>query len=80
MTTMVLEKETNTYWNILKNLSAELKLSLISRLSNSLISEVNSATVSSDSLIDDIMENAPKNTPLSDEDIIQEIKAVRYAV
>ncbi|MCR4809732.1 MAG: hypothetical protein K5896_07720 [Prevotella sp.] len=77
---MVLERETNTYWNILKDLSAELKLSLISRLSNSLISEVNNATVSSDSLIDDIMENAPKDAPLSDDDIIQEIKAVRYAV
>ncbi len=80
MTAMVLERETNTYWNILKDLSAELKLSLISRLSNSLISEVNNATVSSDSLIDDIMENAPKDAPLSDDDIIQEIKAVRYAV
>ena len=77
---MVLERETNTYWSILKNLSAEVKLSLISRLSNSLISDVNSATVSSDSLIDDIMENAPKDAPLSDEDIIQEIKAVRYTV
>ena len=80
MTAMVLERETNTYWSILKNLSAEVKLSLISRLSNSLISDVNSATVSSDSLIDDIMENAPKDAPLSDEDIIQEIKAVRYTV
>ena len=77
---MVLERETNTYWNILKDLSVELKLSLISRLSNSLISEVHSAAVSSDSLIDDIMENAPKNARLSDDDIIQEIKAVRYAV
>ena len=80
MTAMVLERETNTYWNILKSLNAEVKLALISRLSNSLISDVHSATVSSDSLIDDIMENAPKDASLNDDDIIQEIKAVRYTV
>ena len=80
MTAMVLERETNTYWNLIKNLSAEVKLALISRLSNSLINDVNSAAVSSDSLIDNILENAPKDAPLSDEDIIQEIKAVRYAL
>lgn len=39
MTTVVLEKETNSYWKLLKNLSAEVKLALIVRLSGSLMRE-----------------------------------------
>jgi hypothetical protein len=35
---------------------------------------------SANRLIDDILENAPKDVPLTEEDIMQEIKAVRCAV
>ena len=80
MTTAVLEKETNNYWELLKNLSAEVKLALIARLSNSLVREAVMEKSNTDNLIDDILQNAPANVPLTDEDIQQEIKAVRYAV
>ena len=80
MTTAVLEKETNNYWELLKNLSAEVKLALIARLSSSLVHEAVKEKSNTDNLIDDILQNAPANVPLTDEDIQQEIKAVRYAV
>ena len=35
---------------------------------------------SADGLIDEILENAPKDCPLTDEEIQQEINAVRYAL
>lgn len=38
MATIALEREANDYWALIKNASAEVKLSLISKLSNSLIS------------------------------------------
>lgn len=38
MTTLALERETNDYWSLIKNASEEVKLALISKLSNSLIS------------------------------------------
>lgn len=80
MTAVILEQETNNYWELIKNVSAEVKLALISRLSASLISEKVGGTQSADSLINEILENAPSETPLTEEDILQEIKAVRYAV
>ena len=82
MTAIVLEREANNYWNLIKDVSIEVKLALISKLSNSLIFELpeKKKEVSAASLIDDILENAPKDVPLTDEDIMQEIKAVRYAV
>ena len=83
MTAVALEKETNNYWELIKNLSVEIKLALISRLSNSLIYEMPEKvqdTSSAANLIDEILDNAPKDVPLTDEDIMQEIKAVRYAV
>ncbi len=80
MTTVVLEKETNNYWELLKNLSAEVKLALIARLSSSLVREAVKEKSKADSLIDDILQNAPANVPFTDEDIQQEINAVRYAV
>ena len=83
MTAIVLERETNNYWNLIKNVRTEVKLALISLLSNSLIDEMPKNTgiaSSADSLIDDILDNAPKDVPLTDEDIMQEINAVRYAV
>ena len=82
MTAIVLERETNNYWNLIKDVSIEVKLALIPKLSNSLIFEFpkKAKDVSATSLIDDILENAPKDVPLTDEDIMQEIKAVRYAV
>lgn len=39
-------KSTNSYWNILKDLSNEMKLDLIARLSNSLLHEEKSKSVS----------------------------------
>lgn len=80
MTAVVLERETNNYWNLIKNVSTEVKLALISRLSNSIINEVAQKKESVNSLIDNIIENAPKDAPITDEDIMQEIKDARYAV
>lgn len=80
MTAVVLERETNNYWNLIKNVSTEVKLALISRLSNSIINEVAQKKESVDNLIDNIIENAPKDAPITDEDIMQEIKDARYAV
>ena len=80
MTTAVLEKETDNYWELLKNLSAEVKLALIARLSGSLVREAVDDKGEADRLIDEILQNAPANVPLTDEEIQQEINAVRYAV
>ena len=79
MTAIVLERETNSYWNLIKNVSMEVKLALISRLSNALINEVSEEKRSADSLINDILENAPTDTSLTDEEIMQEIRAIRYS-
>lgn len=80
MTTAVLERETNSYWELIKNLNSEVKLALIARLSSSLVREALKEKNEADSLIDEILQNAPVNVPMNDEDIQQEIKAVRYAV
>ena len=83
MTAVVLERETNNYWNLIKDVSAEIKLALISRLSSSLLYEMPTkaqSASSADMLINDILDNAPKDVPLTDEDILQEIKAVRHVV
>ena len=79
MTAIVLERETNNYWKLIKNVSAEVKLALISRLSTSLISE-SKWKESATGLIDEIQEHAPANVPLTDQDILQEISAVRYTL
>ena len=82
MGTIVLERETNNYWNLIKNVSMEVKLALISRLSDSIIKEMPTMTKedSADTLIDEILINAPKDVPLTDDDILQEITAVRHTV
>ena len=80
MTTVVLERETNSYWELIKNLSAEVKLALIARLSSSLVREAVRDENEANRLIDEILQNAPVDTPLTDEEIQQEINAVRYAV
>ena len=80
MTTVVLERETNNYWELIKNLSAEVKLALIARLSASLVREAVQEKSDANSLIDEILQNAPINAPLTDEEIQQEVNAVRYAV
>lgn len=80
MTTAVLERETNNYWELLKNLSAEVKLALIAKLSGSLVREAVKEENEANHLIDEILQNAPVDAPLSDEEIQQEINAVRYAV
>ncbi len=80
MTSAVLEKETNNYWELLKNLSAEVKLALIARLSGSLVREAVEDESKANRLIDEILQNAPLDAPLTDEEIQQEINAVRYAL
>ena len=80
MTTAVLERETNNYWELIKNLSAEVKLALIARLSSSLVRESVQEKSEADRLIDEILQNAPVDASLTDEEIQQEINAVRYAV
>lgn len=39
MTAIALEREANNYWNIIKDLSKEVKVALITKLSASLIAE-----------------------------------------
>lgn len=39
MTTLAIEQETNNYWKLLKNVSKEVKVALISKLSASLITD-----------------------------------------
>ena len=80
MTTVALERETNSYWELIKNLSAEVKLALIARLSSSLVREAVQKESEADHLIDEILQNAPADAPLTDEEIQQEINAVRYVV
>ena len=80
MTTAVLERETNSYWDLIKNLSAEVKLALIARLSSSLVREAVRDDNKANRLIHEILQNAPADAPLTDEEIQQEINAVRYAV
>lgn len=80
MTTTVLERETNSYWELIKNLSPEVKLALIARISASLVRETVEDEGETDRLIDEIMQNAPVDAPLTDEEIQQEINSVRYAV
>ena len=77
MTAMVLEYETNNYWNLIKNVSTEIKLALISKLSNALISEMATDKTQVAMLVEDIVANSPSNVPLTDKDIIEEIQAVR---
>lgn len=80
MTTAVLEKETNSYWELIKNLSTEVKLALIARLSSSLVRQALQDEREADRLIDEILKNAPVDAPLTDDEIQQEINAVRYSV
>lgn len=80
MTTAVLERETNSYWELIKDVSSEVKLALIAKLSSSLIREAVEEKSEVDNLIDEILQNAPANTSLTDEEIQQEVNAVRYAV
>ena len=77
MTAIIIERETNNYWELIKNVSTEVKLALISRLSNSIISDVAENKDAANRLIDDILRNAPKNASITEEDILQEIKSVR---
>lgn len=77
MTAIIIERETNNYWELIKNVSTEVKLALISRLSNSIIGEVAENKDAANRLIDDILRNVPKNASITEEDILQEIKSVR---
>ena len=61
-------------------MSVEVKLALIARLSSSLVREAVQKDNGTDLLIDEILQNAPTDTSLTDEEIQQEINAVRYAV
>ena len=79
MTAIGLEQETNTYWNLIKSVSKEVKLALIARLSNSLVASAVGEEETQASLIADIMANAPEGVGMTDDEIVQEVKAVRYA-
>ena len=68
----------------------EMKLELNSRIGklddeNALarilkyVKRVSGISVNKEDLIDEIIANAPQDVPLTDDDIMQEIKAVRYA-
>ena len=79
MTAIAIERETSNYWSLIKNASTEIKLALIARLSNALVAETQqqkSALVAN--FIADIQANAPKDVLLTDEEIQEEINAVRY--
>ena len=79
MTAIAIERETSNYWSLIKNASTEIKLALIARLSNALVAETQqqkSALVAN--FIADIQANAPKDVPLTDEEIAAEVNAVRF--
>jgi hypothetical protein len=80
MTAITIERETNSYWQLIRDASAEIKLALIARLSDALVNETkrvrgNTALAS---LIADIEANAPKDVPMTDEEIAAEVNAVRF--
>jgi hypothetical protein len=77
MTAIAIERETNSYWSLVKNASSEIKLALIARLSNALVTETQQKRTKAASLIADIQANAPVNIPITDEEIQEEINAVR---
>ncbi len=77
MTAIAIERETNSYWSLVKNASSEIKLALIARLSNALVTETQQKSTKAASLIADIQANAPVNIPITDEEIQEEINAVR---
>lgn len=77
MTAIAIERETNSYWKLVKNASSEIKLALIARLSNALVTEAQQKRTKVASLIADIQANAPVNIPITDEEIQEEINAVR---
>ena len=60
MTAIALERETNNYWALIRDVSREVKLALISRLSIALIMEETSKKNTAKSLIDEITANAPQ--------------------
>lgn len=78
MTAIAIERETNSYWKLVKNASSEIKLALIARLSKALVTEAQQKRAKVASLIADIQANAPVNIPITDEEIQEEINAVRH--
>ena len=78
MTAIAIERETNSYWKLVKNASSEIKLALIARLSKALVTEAQQKRTKVASLIADIQANAPVNIPITDEEIQEEINAVRH--
>lgn len=76
---VTLESETNSYWKLIKDVSAEVKLALIARLSNSLVAEGKPREQDVDALVASIVANAPKDVDITDEEIVEEVRAVRYA-
>ena len=63
---------------LMKNASSEIKLALIARLSNALVTEAQQKRAKVASLVADIQANAPVNIPITDEEIQEEINAVRH--
>lgn len=72
MTDSVLN-QTNTYWELLKGLSNEVKLALINRLSSSLINEKNNSEKNWADEFCGIWNDDPRST----EEIIEDIRSSR---
>lgn len=78
MTTILLERETSKYWNLIKDAGNEVKLALITLLSSSMTSDGNAIAVQSkplkarrlNAMTEDEMEKEMKGDPipLSDSD------------
>lgn len=65
---------TNNYWNILKFLSNDIKLQLIAKLSNSLVSSTKPEKISA-SRFYGIWRD--ENFPMSSDELVKEVKASR---
>ena len=66
--------QTNTYWELLKGLSSEVKLALINRLSSSLLAEKKQA----EAKWADEFSGMWNDDPRSAEEIIDEIRSSRH--
>ena len=79
MQTIAIERETNNYWDLIKNLSTEVKLALMSRISASLVSEQADEQISPytmeeiHSRIDQSLEDIKEGRVLSNDSVQQQL-------
>lgn len=69
-------RETNSYWNLLKNLSDNIKLQLIARLSNSLLEKKVDNKTSNISKFYGAWKD--EDFPMSAEEMVKDIKMSRH--